>query len=230
MKVRNDNLDRIARIYFLAKKYVIQNGYSGEIDWQEDVSFANLNYQVFLKEYSWVVLASGLSDKVVSKVFPKVQNIFQNWDNLDYIIQNYSKLESNLLMVFNNKPKINALLDTVVFIYIKGFNTVKNEIRLNGINFLKSFSFIGETTCFHLAKNIGLSYAKPDRHLLRISNSIGFNSPHILCKLISEHIAEKIQVVDLVLWRYATLDNKYEAKLQKLKPTLNLPLEVSPPG
>jgi len=222
MKTETDNLDRIARVYFLAKKYVIQNGYSDEIDWQEDVCFAKLTYQVFLKEYSWVVLASGLSDKVVSKVFPKIQSIFQNWDNLVFIIQNYSKLESNLLIVFNNKLKIKALLDTVVFVYIKGFNTVKNEIYLNGIIYLKSFSFIGETTCFHLAKNIGLSYAKPDRHLLRISNSIGFNSPHILCELISEYTAEKIQVVDLVLWRYATLDNKYEAKLLKLKPTLSI--------
>ena len=222
MGTKTDNLDRIARVYFLAKKYVIQNGYSDEIDWQEDICLQKLTYQVFLKEYSWVVLASGLSDKVVSKVFPKIQSIFQNWDNLDFIIQNHSELESNLLVVFNNKLKIKALLDTAVVVYVKGFNTVKNEIRLNGINFLKSFSFIGETTCFHLAKNIGLSYAKPDRHLLRISKSIGFSSPHTLCELISEHIAEKIQVVDLVLWRYATLDNKYEAKLLKLKSTLSL--------
>ena len=214
-----DNLDRIARVYFLAKKYVIQNGYSDEIDWQEDVCLSKLTYQVFLKEYSWVVLASGLSDKVVSKVFPKIQIVFQNWDNLDFIVRNYSKLEYNLLIIFNNKPKIKALLNTAVLVYVKGFNSVKNEIFLNGINFLKSLSFIGETTCFHLAKNIGLSFAKPDRHLLRISNSIGFSSPHSLCKLISELVAEKIQVVDLVLWRYATLDNRYVEKLIKLKPT-----------
>lgn len=218
MKKRNDDLDKIARVYFLAKKYVIQNGYSEEIDWQDDISLSKLTHQVFLKEYSWVVLASGLSDKVVSKVFPKIQMIFKNWDSLDYVIQNYSKLETILLKVFNNKLKIKALLETSVFVYTKGFNNVKREICSKGINFLKSFSFIGEITCFHLAKNIGLSYAKPDRHLVRISKSIGFNSPHALCNLISEHIAEKIQVVDLVLWRYATLDNKYEEKLLRLKP------------
>ena len=173
------------------------------------------------EEYSWVVLASGLSDKVVSKVFPKIKKIFRNWDRLDYVNQNYSKIEIALLKVFNNKLKIKALLDTSIFIYTNGFYYVKNEIRTNGLDFLKSFSFIGETTCYHLAKNIGLSYAKPDRHLLRISKSIGFNSPHILCNLISEHIDEKIQVVDLVLWRYATLDNRYQEKLVRLKSTLS---------
>ena len=88
------------------------------------------------------------------------------------------------------------------------------------MSFLKTFDFIGDTTCYHLAKNIGLNFAKPDRHLLRISKIIGFDSPHALCKLISDYVADKIQVVDLVLWRYATLDSNYEKKLSELLPTL----------
>lgn len=216
MKIETNNIDHLARIYFIAKKYVIQNGYSNEIDWQENVDLNDLTYQLFLKEYSWVVLASGLSDKVVTKVFPKIQSIFDNWNRLDYIKQNYTELEISLLKVFNNKLKIKALLNTTLFLYSKGFEYIKNEIKTKGLDFLKSLSFIGETTCYHLAKNIGLSYAKPDRHLIRISNSIGAHSPQILCNIISERIAEKIQVVDLVLWRYATLDNKYEEKLLRL--------------
>jgi hypothetical protein len=221
MRNKIDNLDKLGRVYFIAKDYVIQKGYSYEIDWQEQVNIQDLTAQSFLKEYSWVVLASGLSDKVVSKVFPKIKTILKNWLDLEYIATNCDLLEKSLLNVFNNKLKIKALLDTSLIVYSKGFDRIKSEIQKKGITYLKSFSFIGETTCFHIAKNIGLAYAKPDRHLLRISNKIGFDSPHVLCKLISEYVAEKIQVVDLVLWRYATLDNSYEKKLIELKPTLN---------
>lgn len=212
----NLDINKLAKAYFIAKKYVIQNGYSDEIDWQDEINLNSLTYQSFLKEYTWVVFASGLSDKVVSKVFPKIQIIFRNWTDLDYILQNYATILSSSLKIFNNKPKINALLKTVTYIKSNGFEFVKKRIYSRGIEYLKTFSFIGEATCYHLAKNIGLSCAKPDRHLLRISKIVGYNTPHDLCKVISEHVAEKIQVVDLVIWRYATLDNNYESKLKKI--------------
>lgn len=221
MKNKIYNIDALARVYFIAKNYVIQKGYSDEIDWQEYVNLEELSAQSFLKEYSWVVLASGLSDKVVSKVFPKIERLLMNWESLEFIATNYIELEKMLLKVFNNRLKIKALLDTSLIVYSKGFSRIKASIQERDITYLKTFSFIGETTCFHLAKNIGLSFAKPDRHLLRISSKIGFESPHVLCKLISDYTSEKIQVVDLVLWRYATLDNSYEKKLTDLKPTLN---------
>lgn len=220
MKNSIENIDTLARVYFIAKNYVIQKGYSDEIDWQEEVNLNELTAQTFLKEYSWVVLASGLSDRVVSKVFPKIKSLLNNWTNLEYIVLNFDELEKSLLKIFNNKLKIKALLNTSLRVFSEGFINIKTNIQLKGLSYLKSFSFIGETTCFHLAKNIGLSFAKPDRHLIRISKKIGFDSPHILCKLISDYIQEKIQVVDLVLWRYATLDSSYEKKLIELK--LNL--------
>lgn len=216
-----ENIDNLARVYFIAKKYVIQKGFSYEIDWQEQIDFATLSAQTFLNEYSWVVLASGLSDKVVSKIFPKIKVILGSWNNLEYIANNYNYLEKYLLKVFNNKLKIRAILDTSLYVYSVGFERIKTQIQNKGLIFLKTFKFIGDTTCYHLAKNIGLDFAKPDRHLLRISNKIGFDSPHTLCTIISDYISEKIQVVDLVLWRYATLDNNYEKKLGELMHTLS---------
>lgn len=215
-----ENIDNLARVYFIAKKYVIQKGYSDEIDWQEEVSISNLTSQTFLEEYSWVVLASGLSDKVVSSVFPKIKTILRNWNDLEFIAKNYDSLEEYLLIVFNNKLKIKAILDTSLIVYSVGIEKMKNQIQKNGLIHLKSFKFIGDTTCYHLAKNIGLNFAKPDRHLLRISKIMGFETPHALCKLISDYVSEKIQVVDLVLWRYATLDRNYEKKLEELLPSL----------
>lgn len=124
-----ENIDTLARVYFIAKKYVIQKGFSDEIDWQEQVNITNLNAQSFLHEYSWVVLASGLSDKVVSKVFPKIKTILRSWSNLEYIKSNYGSLEKSLLKVFNNKLKIKALLDTSLIVYSVGFVHIKSHIQ-----------------------------------------------------------------------------------------------------
>ncbi len=76
---------------------------------------------------------------------------------------------------------------------------------------------MGEATSFHLAKNIGLNVAKPDRHLVRMSSALGFESVNILCSEISNLIEENISLIDLVLWRYATLDKNYIDKLLWLK-------------
>lgn len=212
----NVDINRLARTYLLAKRYVINSGFSEEIDWQENVNFKSINQQTFMKEYCWVVLASGLSDKVVSKVFPKIQSIFKNWESLDFIVENSYCLFPEVLKVFNNKLKISAIFQTINYIRTIGFDSVKRKIKTLGLDYLKTFPFIGEATCFHFAKNIGLPYAKPDRHLLKISKNIGYKTPHELCAVISDLVAEKIQVVDLVIWRYATLDKNYEYKLQRL--------------
>jgi endonuclease III len=210
------DINKLLKAYFTAKKYIIMQGYSSEIDWQNDIDFDSLTIESFMKEYTWVVLATGLSDKVVSKIFPKILKIFNKWSDIDSIRKNADSKYIACLDIFNNKNKINAIFKTIYYIHDKGFNYVKYNILEGGIDYLKSFPFIGEATCFHLAKNIGLSYAKPDRHLLRISEQIGFSSPNELCRLISENICEKIQVVDLVIWRYATLDRNYNDKLSRI--------------
>jgi hypothetical protein len=75
-----------------------------------------------------------------------------------------------------------------------------------GIDYLQTFDFIGPVTAFHLAKNIGLDVVKPDRHLLRLAAAAGCNHPSELCGAIAEVTGDKVSVINLILWRYATLD------------------------
>jgi hypothetical protein len=62
-------------------------------------------------------------------------------------------------------------------------------------------------TARHLAKNIGLKVCKPDRHLCRLAIFLGEDSPESLCGRIGQIVAERIDVVDSVLWRFAILDS-----------------------
>ena len=70
---------------------------------------------------------------------------------------------------------------------------------------------VGASTAFHLAKNLGVPVVKPDRHLLRVSNAAGFESPHDLCAVIADIVGDSVSVVDLVIWRYATLKPSYSS-------------------
>lgn len=214
--INSINIDKLGKFYFIAKQYVIHKGYSNEIDWQFEVDFKNLDKRTFLREYTWVVLASGLSDKVVRKVFPKVSIILNDWIDLEPIVKSIYKFEKKLLNIFNNKLKIKALLDTIEYVYKKSFKHIKKMIKEEGLNYLKKLSFIGEITCYHLAKNIGIPLPKPDRHLVRIAETLGFNSTEELCSTLSDNFSEKIQVVDIVIWRYATLDKNYQKRLKTL--------------
>lgn len=76
--------------------------------------------------------------------------------------------------------------------------------------------FVEPTTSLHLAKNIGLPVAKPDRHICRIANTFGFDKVQRLCENIARVIDEPIQVIDVVLWRYATKHQREIARFSRL--------------
>ena len=59
-------------------------------------------------------------------------------------------------------------------------------------------------------KRISATAIKPDRHLMRISEIMGYKSPESLCRTISEIVGDSLAVVDLVIWRYAVLSKNYE--------------------
>jgi hypothetical protein len=210
------NINKLAKAYFVVKRYVIERGYSKEIDWQDSIEFNEISTQYFLREYAWVVLSSGMSEKVIAKIFPLISIFFKGWEDLDYINKNKDLIIKKSLSVFNNKLKIKAILDTSIFISQNEFLMIKDRIKNQNVSYLISFPFIGKATCYHLAKNLGLTFVKPDRHLVRISQRIGFKTPEELCMYLSAYISEKVQVIDLVLWRYATLDKNYMARLKQL--------------
>ena len=119
------------------------------------------------------------------------------------------KCRTNALRSFAHTGKIDAILGIAYRIAIDGFDTVKNATRFYGVNYLQTFDYIGPATSYHLAKNIGLPVAKPDRHIRRIANAVGFSSVDELCNQISLRTGDPVPVVDLVIWRFATIRTDY---------------------
>lgn len=206
-------IDRLAYAYFFIKQYVINKGYSYEIDYADDLKFSNLQENIFLKEAAWVILSSGMNFNIIANIFNQFSTAFYNWESISKIVENKEQCKVNSLLIFNNQAKIEAIIKIASIIEIEGFDKIKFDLTLNGIDYLVRFPFIGPATKYHLAKNIGINVAKPDRHLVRISRAIGYNSANELCSDISKRISEKTSIVDLVIWRYATLDKKYLMKV-----------------
>ncbi|MGH8580191.1 MAG: hypothetical protein ACREVK_08760, partial [Gammaproteobacteria bacterium] len=155
------------------------------------------------------VLSAGFRESVVRKLFNPISDAFLGWRSAAVIHANRAGCKQAALHVFSNERKVNAILDIAGTVAECGFDVIRNRIQEDGVPFLQTLPYIGSITAFHLAKNLGLPVVKPDRHLQRIAEAAGFGSPHELCEVIADRVGEPIQVIDVVLWRYATLYSNY---------------------
>lgn len=215
MESNIDATIRLAHGYFFAKKYIISRGYACEIDWQDNIDFNKLTKEKFLEEMSWVILASGMSDKVIRKIFPKIRQALLNFQSVGSIVDTKDDCILSMLKVFKHRRKIEAIIHVAQYLNKNSIYHIQCRIKNEGIAFIKSFPFMGNATAFHFAKNIGFNVAKPDRHLLRIADALGYATPASLCEEIAEIIQEKVSLIDLVIWRYATLDKNYLANIDR---------------
>ncbi len=195
--------------YIFAKTIVIDEGYSAEIFWQSNLKFEDLDESIFLEELAWVVLCSGMREKVVRNLFNNISKCFFNWVSAKLIVHNKNRCFHEATKFFNNAPKISAIINAAHKINNQGFAQLKRMIREDPIETLKQFFYIGPVTVYHLAKNIGLPVAKPDRHLTRIAKMEGYRDVQTFCNEISKLTGDPVPVVDIVFWRFATIEKKY---------------------
>lgn len=207
--------ERLGHAYLFAKQYVINNGYANEIDWQTELKSDFLTEEIFLNEIAWVILASGMNDKIVRKVFPLIKSQMFDFKHTKKIAKEKNRCLNAALTFFNHPGKIKAILFVADYLSKTPFEHVKLQLFSEGISYIQTFPYMGNATAFHFAKNIGMDVVKPDRHLIRISQALGYESPKDLCQEISDKIDERVSIIDLVIWRYATLDKNYLKNIEK---------------
>jgi hypothetical protein len=208
-KMADRRLERIVDFYTLAKNVVVGGGFGDEIRWQDKIKLSELNESNFLLEAAWVVFSSGMRESVIRQKFPEITTAFCDWSSAEQITANALECRYSAHIAFGHLGKIDSIIEIAKKITDLGFEIFKKKIDSEGIAFLQSLPFIGPATCFHLAKNIGLDVVKPDRHLLRISALAGYKNPADFCAAISRVVGDRVSVVDLVVWRYATMNPGY---------------------
>jgi len=205
----NNNGKAIIIAYQKAKDVVIQAGFSHEISWQESVNFDDVTESDFLREHAWVTLSAGMRERVIRNLFHAISSSFYDFKSAEIIVENESRCRYLSLKHFNNPRKVDAIIITAHKIFSEGFMTFKKSLSLNPLEVLQSLPYIGPITCYHLAKNIGLQVAKPDRHLTRLANHAGYDDVQMFCKDISLQTGDSVPVVDIVLWRFASITEGY---------------------
>jgi len=206
----------LATSYPFIKQIVIEEGYQNEIEWQKNINFDDIDRKYLIREIAWVILSSGMKEAIIKKIFSKISTLFNNWDGPEKIIENKNYYYNKGLKIFNNPKKIKAILDSMELVLQYDISNLKEKIRKSPNDVLQSFPFIGPVTCYHLAKNIGLPVAKPDRHLVRIAQLVGYDSVQMFCEDISNVCGDSVPVVDIVFWRFATIEPEYLRVLHSL--------------
>ena len=196
--------------YVSAREYVVANGYESELDWQASRHISKITETEFLREAAWVILNSGMREAVVRQKFPAVEKAFMHFESAVQIVENRQYCLERAHREFAHSGKLHAIVSVAFRVATDGFVDVRATTEKHGVAYLKSFDFVGPVTSKHLAKNLGLPVSKSDRHLVRISNTLGFGSVSEMCSTLSDLSGDAISVVDLVLWRFATLNSSYE--------------------
>ena len=187
---------RLLELYNYIKDFVIKKGYKQEIEWCSNIpEIEKIDKWYFFREYVWVVINSGMKNSVAKEIF----NRFWNNGHFNFDAIGHPHKKESIKKVYNR-------LDRYFYHLIKSKNRLK---------YLESLPHIGMITKYHLARNLGLNYAKPDRHLVRITSLLKFNNVQKFCGKISNLSGDKIGLVDLVFWRFATLNDNYINLIQE---------------
>ena len=176
------NLDR----YQALRAGVIAAGYGHEIEWAQGLREPDSALDL-AEEAAWVIINSGMRYRVARGI----------WDRMrPHIAAGGSAAE-----VFGHEGKAAAIDD--IFRrreeLLVAFLSADDKVA-----WCRSLAWVGPITCYHLAKNLGVDCAKPDRHLDRMARAAG-KDVHAMCAELAAASGDRVATVDMVLWRAAEL-------------------------
>ena len=134
------------------------------------------------------------------------------------------------MRVFANRRKHEAVTAVAARIAVEGFASFQRLVCADPISKTLELPFIGRITSLHLAKNLGFDVAKPDRHLVRLKDLLGYEDVDTMCSFIAAATGDPVRVVDLVLWRYLerAAHGRFHAETSACPPAF--PFAAMPPA
>lgn len=198
--------EQLAHAYLDAKEAVLAAGFADEVDWQDELRVSDLTETRFLSEYAWVVFSSGFRESILRAKFPALRLAFGEFSSAQEIWRNRAKCRRQALETFGHRGKVAAVLECSRLVQAAGFESIRTELNSHGVSALRDLPYMGPITSLHLAKNIGIDVVKPDRHLIRIAEHSGYDTPLEMCSAIRELVGDALSVIDVVIWRYATIE------------------------
>lgn len=193
-------MTNILEFYENAKKFVIEHGYEREARHVEQLDFNKTTAEEFYLQYCYVIFNTGMKNQIAECMF---EDFYKAFGRINCGISSIDKAVSMI-----NHPGKRKAINRAYYWYESWFEKLKElETIEDQLEFLETLDFIGPTTRFHLARNIGLDVAKPDRHMLRIAEAFDFVEVREMCEFISDKTGDRVGVVDVILWRAMAITN-----------------------
>jgi hypothetical protein len=116
-----------------------------------------------------------------------------------------------------------SIVRSAALIESSSFDCVRGEIVADPISTLRKFPFVGEVTAFHLAKNFGFDFPKPDRNLQRLSSRHGYSDVQGFCRALAKASGESVRNVDTLLWRISEMGLGSELRFASIARPADVP-------
>jgi len=179
--------EAIVEFYSDAREFVENAGYLWEIDTVQNRYWKDVDSPAFLEAYVFCVFNVGMKNQVAKIMF---ERFCEAECNPEVIGHPYKR--KAIAMALERFPEWYAQL-------------LNCNTDMERVEFLDTLPMIGKITKFHLARNLGMDVAKPDRHLVRLMKKFQFDDVQEMCKYISNITGDRIGTVDVVLWRNSNL-------------------------
>lgn len=204
----SDEDPKLVKLYRTIRDALLQStDFKAVVEWQATRDLSKVTEEDFLAEAAWVIFNGGMREAVIRSKWDDLRAAFLGFKAAD-VCHGEVQVRADALAVFNHPGKVDAVLSIARILLADGWGAVKESIDVSGPDYLETFPWVGPVTKYHLAKNLGFDCVKPDRHLTRMADLLD-TDPTSMCRVINQHTGDKLCVVDLVLWRWASVDPTY---------------------
>jgi len=173
--------------YAEAREFVVRAGYFWELETVQNRYFKDMDSAAFLEAYVFCVFNVGMKNQVAQIMFDRFCG---------------SECDPKTI----GHPYKREAIRTALEKFPEWWGGLLNcSTDMERVEFLDTLPMIGAITKYHLARNLGMDVAKPDRHLVRLIKQFQFGNVQEMCKFVADVTDDRIGTVDVVLWRAANL-------------------------
>lgn len=157
-------------------------GYGAAIDWSETIP-TPADADAFAAEAIYVIINSGFKNAIAKPIFDRC----------------IAALRAGLSSATEfGHPGKQSAIDQIWSDRAEIFTAY--QANPDKLAYLGSLPWVGPVTRFHLEKNLGGGYAKPDVHLERLARR-EMTDTHKLCARLARETGYRVATIDTVLWR-----------------------------
>ena len=176
-------------LYRVIRKALVQQGYEDDIRWAQTVK-PPASADDLAREAIWVILNSGMKNQVAEGIAKKLWPVLDAGGSAHDVFGHKGKSDA-IDHIWANRKKLLA-----------EFRELSEAEEI--VEWCERLPWVGPITKWHLAKNLGVDCAKPDRHLQRLADLAG-TDPALLCETLAKTSGDRVATVDYVIWRACNL-------------------------